>query len=194
MFCVFKHDSREFENLKFTSQHRDFTSASQAMQNAQMEEFAKMDKLTSGKAIGCGSDGSANISCSTDEGLVNINFYVVDVPIGEMPNAHLPVEFAFPSWRCTAPGEWADEGFILQYGPGDKDYIEISLYHEATPEEDGIDPYTLHIFDGDEVIACHGVPNLAAAKRYACPVCHNEEHLPGARFCMICGTPIEEPN
>lgn len=25
-------------------------------------------------------------------------------------------------------------------------------------------------------------------KRYVCPVCHNSEHLPGAKFCMICGT------
>lgn len=24
-------------------------------------------------------------------------------------------------------------------------------------------------------------------KTYICPVCHNEEHLPGARFCMVCG-------
>ena len=27
-------------------------------------------------------------------------------------------------------------------------------------------------------------------KRYACPVCHNTEHLPEARFCMICGEPF----
>lgn len=27
-------------------------------------------------------------------------------------------------------------------------------------------------------------------KRYVCPVCHNTEHLPGARFCMICGEPF----
>ena len=25
-------------------------------------------------------------------------------------------------------------------------------------------------------------------KQYVCPVCHNAEHLPGAKFCMICGT------
>lgn len=25
-------------------------------------------------------------------------------------------------------------------------------------------------------------------KKYVCPICHNEEHLPGARFCMVCGT------
>lgn len=23
---------------------------------------------------------------------------------------------------------------------------------------------------------------------YECPVCHNTEHLPGAKFCMVCGT------
>lgn len=23
---------------------------------------------------------------------------------------------------------------------------------------------------------------------YACPVCHNMEHLPGSKFCMVCGT------
>lgn len=23
---------------------------------------------------------------------------------------------------------------------------------------------------------------------YTCPVCHNTEHLPGAKFCMVCGT------
>lgn len=22
---------------------------------------------------------------------------------------------------------------------------------------------------------------------YECPVCHNTEHLPGAKFCMVCG-------
>lgn len=25
---------------------------------------------------------------------------------------------------------------------------------------------------------------------YVCPVCHNEEHLPGAKFCMACGAPL----
>ena len=25
-------------------------------------------------------------------------------------------------------------------------------------------------------------------KQYVSPVCHNAEHLPGAKFCMICGT------
>lgn len=25
-------------------------------------------------------------------------------------------------------------------------------------------------------------------QRYVCPVCHNAEHPPGAKFCMICGT------
>lgn len=25
---------------------------------------------------------------------------------------------------------------------------------------------------------------------YICPVCRNTEHLPGAKFCMICGTPV----
>lgn len=31
-------------------------------------------------------------------------------------------------------------------------------------------------------------------KKYVCPVCHNKEHLPGARFCMVCGTgfPLKE--
>lgn len=24
-----------------------------------------------------------------------------------------------------------------------------------------------------------------------CSVCHNEEHIEGARFCMICGSPLE---
>lgn len=23
--------------------------------------------------------------------------------------------------------------------------------------------------------------------KYVCPVCHNTEHPPGAKFCMICG-------
>lgn len=31
-----------------------------------------------------------------------------------------------------------------------------------------------------------------ARKRYVCPVCHNAEHLKGAKFCMICGTPIQK--
>ena len=25
---------------------------------------------------------------------------------------------------------------------------------------------------------------------YECPVCHNTEHLPRAKFCMICGEPF----
>lgn len=29
---------------------------------------------------------------------------------------------------------------------------------------------------------------MRAVKKYVCPICHNEEHLPGARFCMVCGT------
>lgn len=29
-------------------------------------------------------------------------------------------------------------------------------------------------------------------ERYECPVCHNTEHLKGAKFCMICGTPIQK--
>ena len=35
---------------------------------------------------------------------------------------------------------------------------------------------------------------IRAVKTYICPVCHNEEHLPGARFCMVCGTgfPLKE--
>lgn len=24
-----------------------------------------------------------------------------------------------------------------------------------------------------------------------CPKCHNSEHVEGARFCMICGTPLK---
>lgn len=28
--------------------------------------------------------------------------------------------------------------------------------------------------------------------KYVCPVCHNTEHLKGAKFCMICGTPIQK--
>lgn len=23
--------------------------------------------------------------------------------------------------------------------------------------------------------------------KYVCPVCHNTEHPPGAKFCMVCG-------
>lgn len=25
---------------------------------------------------------------------------------------------------------------------------------------------------------------------HICPVCRNEEHLPGAKFCMVCGAPL----
>ena len=32
----------------------------------------------------------------------------------------------------------------------------------------------------------------AGRERYECPVCHNKEHLKGAKFCMICGTPIQK--
>ena len=32
----------------------------------------------------------------------------------------------------------------------------------------------------------------AGRERYECPVCHNTEHLKGAKFCMICGTPIQK--
>ncbi len=30
-----------------------------------------------------------------------------------------------------------------------------------------------------------------AARELVCPVCHNEEHPESARFCMICGSPLE---
>lgn len=191
MFCVFKHDNRACEDMKFLSFHHDFASASQAMQNAQAKEFYKLDKLTSGKTVGCGGEKSANISYDTDDGLVSITYYVVEVPGGCLEKNELSVEEMFPSWNTTPPGKWSKEAIFLRYGTGDKEYLEISLFHEPAPKENGIEPFTLHIFDGDNVIACHGVPHLTAAKRYVCPLCRNEEHLPGARFCMICGTPIE---
>ena len=30
---------------------------------------------------------------------------------------------------------------------------------------------------------------------YVCPVCHNDRHPPGAKFCMVCGTgfPLSNP-
>lgn len=31
----------------------------------------------------------------------------------------------------------------------------------------------------------------AGAGSYVCPTCHNNEHLPGAKFCMICGKSIQ---
>lgn len=30
-------------------------------------------------------------------------------------------------------------------------------------------------------------PTGAGKGAYTCPNCHNTEHLPGAKFCMICG-------
>lgn len=79
-FCVFRHESQKCDELKLVSRHRDFASASRAMQEMQAAEFATLDKSTSGKAIGCGSDRGANISYDTDSGLVSINFYVAEVP------------------------------------------------------------------------------------------------------------------
>ena len=34
-------------------------------------------------------------------------------------------------------------------------------------------------------------PRPVSSVPQTCPVCHNEEHLEGARFCMICGSPLD---
>lgn len=42
----------------------------------------------------------------------------------------------------------------------------------------------------DELWAMDGVDRSEKPIPECCPVCHNEEHLPGARLCMICGAPL----
>ena len=65
------------------------------------------------------------------------------------------IEDHFPDYEEIQPGNWSRNGRIIQYGPGDKDAIEIGLYREP---DDG--SYTIHVFDRDDVIACHTVEGL----------------------------------
>ena len=77
------------------------------------------------------------------------------------------VKEMFPDWAEIKPGEWSRYGRILTYGLGHE--IEIGLYREPIGElgrvatDDEADDciydgrYTLHIFDGDDVIFCADV-------------------------------------
>ena len=41
-----------------------------------------------------------------------------------------------------------------------------------------------------EECMCESCQERRAKTAYECPICHNTEHLPGAKFCMICGEPF----
>ena len=60
----------------------------------------------------------------------------------------------FPDWEQVKPGNWSEHGKVLQYGVGDRDFIEIGLYREPMDGGEYEGSYTLQIFDGDNVIFC----------------------------------------
>lgn len=61
----------------------------------------------------------------------------------------------FPDWKYIRPGNWSAHGRKLDYGLGH--FIEIGLYREPLDSGEYAGRYTLHIFDGDEVIFCADV-------------------------------------
>ncbi len=63
----------------------------------------------------------------------------------------------FPDWSELSYGEWSKCGRVFRYGSGEKDFIEIGLYREPLDNDEYAGTYTLQVFDGDTVIACHTV-------------------------------------
>ena len=66
------------------------------------------------------------------------------------------------------------------------EFDEYELYIDGRPY---VIASSLH-FLLDELWTMDGVDRSEEQVPECCPVCHNEEHLPGARFCMICGAPL----
>ena len=66
------------------------------------------------------------------------------------------------------------------------EFDEYELYIDGRPY---VIASSLH-FLLDELWTMDGVDRSKEQVPECCPVCHNEEHLPGARFCMICGAPL----
>ena len=79
----------------------------------------------------------------------------------------------FSDWATIQPGSWSVNGRKLPYA-NDR-YVEIGLYREPADNGEYAGSYTLHIFDGDDVIFCQKVEGM-------------EKGLPGAgsRQAEIC--------
>lgn len=43
---------------------------------------------------------------------------------------------------------------------------------------------------GSDYCASASLSEETEKTSYVCPICHNTDHLSGARFCMICGEPL----
>ena len=67
------------------------------------------------------------------------------------------IKLLFPDWKEVKFGEWSENGRILKYGHQEKDFIEIALLREPMDDKEYAGTYTLHIFDGDEVVLCRTV-------------------------------------
>lgn len=63
----------------------------------------------------------------------------------------------FPDWKTMKPGEWSKHPIILTYGCHSYEYIEIGLYREPMNGDEYEGTYTLHGFNGDEVVFCETV-------------------------------------
>lgn len=66
----------------------------------------------------------------------------------------------FSDWKEMEPGTWSAYSIYFQYGEEDIDSIEIGLYRESLSEEETAGTYTLHGFDGDDVVFCHTIEGL----------------------------------
>ena len=66
----------------------------------------------------------------------------------------------FQDMESIKCGEWSRFGFAVRYGYRENDYIQIGLYREPSENEEYAGTYTLQVFDGDAVIACHKVHHV----------------------------------
>lgn len=67
------------------------------------------------------------------------------------------IKAMFPDWESVEPAEWSHNGRLFQYGKNEKEFIEVGLYREPMDGGEYAGTYTLQVFDGDSVIACHTV-------------------------------------
>ena len=65
------------------------------------------------------------------------------------------VKEMFPDWAEIEFGNWSEYHKVLTYGLGHT--LEIGLYREPLDNDEYSGRYTLHVFDGDDVIFCADV-------------------------------------
>ena len=63
----------------------------------------------------------------------------------------------FPDWKEMKCTDWSKHGYFFQYGKDNRDFIQVGLYREPMDDDENAGTYTLEVFDGDTVIACHKI-------------------------------------